>query len=203
MDYPRSAPSYFTSTLKKLAVSQEATIRCCVRIPLRAFPPSHLAATEDESAVSEDLPRSRAGFHGSLVRPSASGRVARFRHRRDDNFGQTVFVNRFSPVADVLCSSAVSKIKPTFVVARRCTNPPDGNQLRRCTGALPFLKTPRRFHRMLSYAIRVIPAFLGDLMTNAPHFGNQRTVFHFRFPKVRFSRKVCGACSRIHLRVCA
>ena len=37
MDYPRSAPSYFTSTLKKLAVSQEATIRCCVRIPLRAF----------------------------------------------------------------------------------------------------------------------------------------------------------------------
>ena len=56
MDYPRSAPSYFTSTLKKLAVSQEATIRCCVRIPLRAFPPSHLAATEDESAVSEDLP---------------------------------------------------------------------------------------------------------------------------------------------------
>ena len=29
---------------------------------------------------------------------------------------------------------------------------------------------------MLSYAIRVIPAFLGDLMTNAPHFGNQRTV---------------------------
>ena len=91
-----------------------------------------------------------------------------------------------------MCPSVVSKIKPAFVVARRGTNPPDGNQLRRCTGALPFLKTPRRFHRMLSYAIRVIPAFLGDLMTNAPHFGNQRTVFHFRFPKVRFSRKVCG-----------
>ena len=39
---------------------------------LRTHPPSRL------SAVSEDLPRSRAGFHGSLVRPSASGRVARF-----------------------------------------------------------------------------------------------------------------------------
>ena len=99
---------------------------------------------------------------------------------------------RVGPVADVLCSSAVSKIKPAFTVARRGTNPPSGNQLRRCTGALPFLKTPRRFHRMLGYAIRVISAFLGDLMTNAPHFGNQRTVFHFRFPKVRFSRKVCG-----------
>ena len=39
---------------------------------LRTHPPSRL------SAVSEDLPRSRVEFHGSLVRPSASGRVARF-----------------------------------------------------------------------------------------------------------------------------
>ena len=77
MDYPRSAPSYFTSMFEISGFS-ESLIRCCVRIPLRAFPPSHLAATEDESAVSEDLPRSRVGFHGSLVRPSASGRVARF-----------------------------------------------------------------------------------------------------------------------------
>ena len=74
------------------------------------------------------------------------------------------------------------------------------NQLCRCTGTLPLLKTPHCLHRMLSYAIRVISAFLGDLMTNAPHFGNQRTVFHFRFPKVRFSRKVCGVMICGHLK---
>ena len=34
----------------------ESTTHYCVRIPLRAIPPSHLAATEDESAVSENLP---------------------------------------------------------------------------------------------------------------------------------------------------
>ena len=37
MDYPRSAPSYFTSTQNISGISLEATIRCCVRIPLRAF----------------------------------------------------------------------------------------------------------------------------------------------------------------------
>ena len=75
-----------------------------------------------------------------------------------------------------------------------------GNQLCSCAGALPFLKPPRRLHRMLRYAIRIISAFLGDLMTNAPYFGNQRTVFHFRFPKVRFSRKVCGVMICGHLK---
>ena len=35
-DYTRSAPSYFASSMK-FPVSQKATIRCCVRIPLRAF----------------------------------------------------------------------------------------------------------------------------------------------------------------------
>ena len=54
-DYTRSAPSYFALPLEISGFS-ESLIRCCVRIPLRAFSPSHLAATEDESAVSEDLP---------------------------------------------------------------------------------------------------------------------------------------------------
>ena len=61
---------------------------------MRTHPPSRL------SAVSEDLPWSRTGFHGSLVRPSASGRVARFWPRRNDNFGQTVFVISLRPMAD-------------------------------------------------------------------------------------------------------
>ena len=126
-DYTRSAPSYLALPIEISGFS-ESLIRCCVRIPLRAFPPSHLAATEDESAVSEDLPWSRVGFHGSLVRPSASGRVARFWLRSAvRRRGRRRYAN-FRPVADVLCSSAVSKIKPAFVVARRCTNPPDGNQ---------------------------------------------------------------------------
>lgn len=36
MDYPRSAPSYRTSSWR-LAVSVKVQIRCCVRIPLRAL----------------------------------------------------------------------------------------------------------------------------------------------------------------------
>ena len=142
MDYPRSAPSYFTSAL------EISGFRRSYYTLLRTHPPSRL------SAVSEDLPRSRVGFHGSLVQPSASGRVTRFWRRRNDNFGQTVFVIRFSPVADVLCSSAISKINPAFahtlarppgsafaecslrklrflrcIFARRGTNPPDGNRM--------------------------------------------------------------------------
>ena len=116
-----NARAVFVSLISKFAVMLDVAILSSFHFlladiitksdrncPLRTHPPSRL------SAVSEDLPRSRVGFHGSLVRPSASGRVARFWLRSAvRRRGRRRYAN-FSPVADVLCPSAHVKDQTAF-----------------------------------------------------------------------------------------
>ena len=145
-------------------------------------PPSRL------SAVSEDLPRSRVGFHGSLVRPSASGRVARFCPSPLALSVGHLAPTRVGPVADVLCSSAISKIKPAFVVARRGTNPPDGNQL------MPFAVL-RKDGRLPSHARESCQDHTHILsQSDGESVGLQQQLdsLSYHFSKSMLSRKVFG-----------
>ena len=139
---------------------------------MRTHPPSRL------SAVSEDLPRSRVGFHGSLVRPSASGRVARFWLRRNDNFGQTVFVIRFSPVADDVgltrrCqrSICVTAALPVPMRGRKIHFAAD--DLRPMKVAAMFARpTPAMIHATLSCPFNATTtelASIANMMKNANH----------------------------------
>ena len=66
---------------------------------------------------------------------------------------------------------SMSKIKPTFVVVRRSTNPPDRNQLRP-SRLLALFKKTGGFHRMRENLIGIISALLRDLMPNPPDFCN-------------------------------
>ena len=87
--------------LWRLAVSCPSPIRCCVRCPVTPFGFAGLA----------EVPDGNPRFLAPTVRP---GRGTRFWLRRNDNFGQTDFVIRFSPVADVLCPSVNIKDQTDF-----------------------------------------------------------------------------------------